>query len=132
MGKERPKRLYPYDDFEAEVRLYPASRGGRQTPVANGIRWDFEYRNFAFEDVKQWMIWPDFLHHDGTTRSSDEILPVDVAITSAFTVVRDKNRELVHRENLTVGTRFYLYEGPRRVGEGIVTKITGMFDPRPA
>ena len=34
-------RLYQHDDFEATIRVYRCSEGGRRTPAFNGIRWDF-------------------------------------------------------------------------------------------
>lgn len=117
------------DDFEATIRILRKNEGGRQTPPRNGIRWDICYSG---DDPKEtlWMVWPDFLDQAGESRPETEELPVDVPLRAKMLVLRDELRAEIHREKAKVGVRFYCHEGPRRVAEGVITKITHLFDER--
>ena len=42
-------------------------------------------------------------------------------------ILSDEFRKKVHRDKIAIGVKFYCHEGIRRMGEGIVTKITGLF-----
>lgn len=125
-------RLYPHDDFEATIRIYSAAEGGRRTPVLNGIRWDFAYA--ADEPpAALYMIWPDFYASaSGQYLPADEPLPVGAELSARMLVVMDEMRAEVHRGRIAPGVRFFCHEGGRRVAEGVVTRITGMFAPREA
>jgi hypothetical protein len=124
-----PDRLYAHDDFEATVRIFTAAEGGRRAPPYNGIRWDFAYADDA---PAEWlfMIWPDFFGADGRSLPTDQPLPVGVELSARMYVVDDEMRAEMHRGRIAPGVRFYCHEGSRRMAEGVVTRITGLFTPR--
>jgi translation elongation factor EF-Tu-like GTPase len=117
------------DDFEAVICILRSDEGGRKTPARNGIRWDFNYAEEAPSE-NLYMIWPDFVDENGISLRKDMNLPLGVGLRARMTIVVDEMRHRVHRARIKVGTRFYCCEGPRRVAEGQVTKITGLFDDR--
>ena len=124
------ERLYPTDDFEADIRIYSAAEGGRRSPAFNGIRWDFAYADQQPGNTL-YMIWPDFIGADGTSRSDQAPLPVGEPLSARMMIVVDEMREQIHRGRLAPGVRFYCHEGGKRVAEGVVTRVTGLFEPRP-
>lgn len=123
------KRFDGIDDFEASIRIMRADEGGRRTPVFNGIRWDFCY---AEDDPAAgiWMIHPDFYDATGESVAEQTALPIDEPIPARMFILVDELREEIHRRKLRVGGRFYCHEGSRRVAEGVVTRITGLFRER--
>lgn len=121
--------LCPHADFEAVVRIYSAAEGGRRTPVFAGIRWDFAYAEGQPPDTL-YMIWPDFLAAGGQSLPTDQPLPVGVELSARMTVVTDEMRAEVHRGRIAPGVRFFCHEGGRRVAEGVVARVTGLFTPR--
>jgi hypothetical protein len=123
------KRLYPTDDFEARIRIYSAAEGGRLTPPYNGIRWDFAYADEEPADTL-YMIWPDFVDQEGNSRSTDSPLPIGEELPARMRILVDEMREQVHRGRVASGVRFFCHEGSKRVAEGVVTRITGLFEPR--
>ena len=123
-------RLYPWDDFEATIRIYTAAEGGRRTSAFNGIRWDFVYAERQPPDTL-YMIWPDFFAAGGLSLPTDQPLPVGVELSARMSVVvMDEMRAEVHRGRIAPGVRFFCHEGGRRVAEGVVTRITGLFAAR--
>lgn len=130
-GRPIRDRLHPHDDFEATVRIYSTAEGGRRTPAFNGIRWDFAYAENHPPDTL-YMIWPDFFAANGQNLPSDQPLPVGVELCARMTVVVDEMRAEVHGGRIAPGVRFFCQEGGRRVAEGVVTRITGLFTPRPS
>lgn len=124
-----PDRLYPWDDFEAAIRIYSAEDGGRRTPAFNGIRWDFAYAEGQPPDAL-YMIWPDVYAAGGECLPTDQPLPVGVELSARMVVVVDEMRAEVHRGRVAPGARFFCHEGGRRVAEGVVTRVTGLFASR--
>jgi hypothetical protein len=124
------ERLYPTDDFEAAIRIYSTAEGGRLSPAFNGIRWDFAYAE-SQPSESLFMIWPDFLDLQGKSRTDDAPLPVGETLPARMLVVVDEMREQLHRRRIAPGVRFYCHEGKNRVAEGVVTRVTGLFEPRP-
>jgi hypothetical protein len=57
-------------------------------------------------------------------------LPVGVELSARMYVVADEMRAEMHRGRIAPGVRFYCHEGGRRMAEGVVTRITGLFTPR--
>ena len=125
-----PERILPTDDFEAVIRIYSTAEGGRQAPVFNGIRWDFAYAEQQPPGTL-YMIWPEFLDDASDSRPGDVPLAVGVELPARMMILVDEMREEVHRSRIAPGVRFYCHEGPRRVAEGVVTRVTGLFEPRP-
>ena len=126
-----PDNLLSCDDFEATIRIYSVAEGGRRTPVYNGIRWDFAYAEENPPDTL-YMIWPDFFAAGGRNLPTDQPLPVSVELSTRMGVVMDEMRAGLHRDRIAPGVRFFCHEGGRRVAEGVVTRITGLFSPRPS
>jgi hypothetical protein len=114
------------EDFEASIRIFSKAEGGRNTSVTNGIRWDFAYADDPSATL--YMIWPDFLDTEGCSRVDDLPLPVNTRLTARMYVIVDEMREAVHRSRITPGVRFFCHEGSRRVAEGTVTRVTGLFE----
>lgn len=122
-------RVETQHDFLATIRIYKKADGGRRTPALNGIRWDFAYADD--QDLPTlYMIWPDFITVSGQSLPADQPLPVDVELTARMRVVVDEMREEIHRNRIAPGVRFFCHEGDRRVAEGVVTAITGLYTPR--
>jgi translation elongation factor EF-Tu-like GTPase len=118
------------DDFEAVIRIYSTSEGGRMTPPFNGIRWDFAYaENQPVGEL--YMIHPDFYDSRGDSLPTDQPLPIGVEMFARMVVIMDEMREKIHRARIREGIRFYCHEGGKRVAEGRVTRITGLFNERP-
>lgn len=117
------------DDFEAKIRIMGHEEGGRLKPPFNGIRWDFCYAEDSPQDAL-WMIWPDFFDDSGDSLPKNLPLPVGVELSVRMTVLVDNMRAQVHRQRIKVGTQFFCHEGSKRVAEGQVTKITGLFYKR--
>jgi hypothetical protein len=118
-------RYHFSDDFEAKIRIFREDEGGRKSPAVNGIRWDLNYAE-ELPSVGLYMIHPDFLDEDGQSLHLDRALPVDKQLSARMYVIIDEMRSEVHRSRIKVGTQFYCCEGPRRVAEGEVTRITGL------
>ena len=45
-------------------------------------------------------------------------------------IVVDEMREQLHRARIAPGVRFFCHEGSKRVAEGVVTRITVLFQKR--
>jgi hypothetical protein len=118
------------DDFEAVIRIFTTSEGGRSTPAFNGIRWAFAYaENQPSSELYE--IFPDFFDETGNSLPTDKPLPVGRELPARMVVLFDEMREKLHRARIREGVRFYCHEGPKRVAEGKVIRITGLFDDRP-
>jgi translation elongation factor EF-Tu-like GTPase len=123
---------YQKDDFEARIRIFGVAEGGRRSPAFNGIRWDFAYVEGQRPPGTMHMIWTDFLDDSGNSRSDERPLPVGEELSARMTIIVDEMRDQVHRARIAPGVRFYCHEGGNRVAEGVVTRVTGLFEPRPA
>ena len=123
-------RLYVIpDDFEAVIRIFSETEGGRHTPPFNGFRWDFAYASDGVVD-QIYMIWPDFFPLSGDSLPTDTPLPIGVDLSARMTIVVAEMREQLHRARIEPGVEFYCYEGSKRVAIGRVTRITGLHDVR--
>ena len=124
------KRLYQVpDDFEAVIRIYSHEEGGRQTPPFNGLRWDFGYGDDP-PGSPIYVIWPDFFDEDGDSLPTDTPLSVGLELRARMTALSDETRAEVHRRRIKEGVKFFCHEGSKRVAEGQVTRITGLFRER--
>ena len=122
--------LYSFNDFEAIIRIFAAAEGGRNSSAFNGVRWDFGYADDP-PDSGIYAIHPDFFDEDGSSLPTDKPLPIGIELPARMIIVRNEMREKVHRSRISEGTKFYCQEGGRRVAEGKVTRITGLFkEPR--
>jgi hypothetical protein len=118
--------LYPVPaDFDANIRIFKEDEGGRKSAPFNGVRWDLNYAD-DLPTAALYMIWPDFVDDVGVSLPTDTALPIDTLLNARMHIVIDEMRSQLHRARLKIGTRFYCCEGPRRVAEGQVTRITGL------
>jgi hypothetical protein len=118
------------DDFEAMIRIFSTTEGGRMSAPFNGIRWDFAYaENQPVGEL--YMIYPDFYDVRGDSLPTDQPLPIGVEMPARMVVLMDEMREKLQRARIREGVRFYCHEGAKRVAEGRVTRITGLFNERP-
>src|ERR1700730_8307853 len=101
-------RLYPVDDFEAVIRIFPPDEGGRSSPAFNGIRWDFVYADQQATDGLH-MIWPDFVDTNALSLPADRPLPVGAPLPARMVIVVDEWRKK-HRIKIRAGIRFYCCE----------------------
>ena len=113
------------EDFQARIRIFTADEGGLGKPVFNGIRWDFSYMG---DEANLYMIWPDFFDDDGNSFTSENPLPVDEWLSARMYVVIPEMRAEIHQQKIREGIKFYCMEGPRRVAEGIVSRIVGLHE----
>lgn len=127
---EQPTNIYRWDDFVAEIRIFRSDEGGRKTPPFNGIRWDFAYSEDDISETGLFCIWPDFFDQNGVSLSTESPLNVDVVIPARMTIANLKLREQIHHNRIKEGVKFFCHEGGNRVAEGVVIKITGLFDSR--
>jgi len=124
------RRLYEgADDFEAVIRILSFSARGRMTPAFNGLRWDFAYADDPSAEL--YAIWPDFVDENGDSLPSKHLLPVDVLLKARMTIVSAEMRANFHQRRIKPGLRFFCHEGSKRVAEGQVVKLTGLYLPRP-
>ena len=75
------------------------------------------------------MIWPDFLGADGRSLPESLPLPVGVALPARMSIVADDLRAVFHWHRVAPGVRFFCHEGPKRVAEGTITRVTGLYRP---
>ena len=108
----------PSPDFRGRVSFISEKDGGRKTLVRQGYRPDLAYKNFV-EGL--FMIWPLFL--DASFHELPEHSEVPNASHADFTILSDELRNEVHRQNIRIGTEFWVCEGTRKVGEVVVTEI---------
>ena len=125
------KRLHRVaDDFEALIRIYSTAEGGRVSPAFNGVRWAFTYAENQPED-EIYDVFPDFFEENGDSLPTNKPLPVGRELPARMVVVSDEMRAKLHRTRIREGVRFFCQEGRKRVAEGRVTRITGLFNERP-
>jgi hypothetical protein len=111
-------------DFEADITIYSAEEAGRIAPARNGIRWDFRYASDDESDI--YMIWPVFITDDGELVSQD--IDLIGRYCARMYIVDDSMKEEIHRKRIKEGAKFYMVEGFRKVAEGIVTRILGLYN----
>lgn len=115
------------EDFQAKIRFFPLQEGGRR-PYPNGIRFDFKY---ADDETNLYMIHPDFFDSDGNSLSTEDMLPLDVWLNVRMYIVVAEMREKVHQLKIHEGVKFFCMDGSRRVAEGVVSKIVGLYGIHP-
>ena len=116
------KRLYRLPpDFLASITLRPGPR-----VFLNGIRPNFCYAEDP-DQVLQYMIWPDFIDSFGDSITADQPLVFGSPLDARMHIL-DRDFVAFHMTRLSGGTRFYCMDGPRIVGDGVVTDVV----PAPA
>jgi hypothetical protein len=111
-------------DFEADIS--PLGPETRKTHPFNGIRWDFCYADDLDDDGRPRqisMIWPEFVDETGASILGG--VPIEGRLHARMHIFVREAVEL-HRQRLTIGTKFYCAEGSRKVAEGIVTSLSPM------
>lgn len=90
-----------------------------------GYRSDLRYKG---DEEQNWVIWPIFLTNAGVPYEDSAEVPLDRPIEAAMVIIFDDSKVSVHRNRIKIGTEFYMCEGSLIVAEGVVTRITGLFD----
>ena len=114
------------EDFQARIRFFSLEEGGRRS-YPNGIRFDFKYTD---DEKNIYMIWPDFFDSKGNSLSIEEMLPLDIWLDARMYIVVPEMREKVHRLRIGEGIKFYCMDGHRRIAEGVVSKVIGLYATR--
>ena len=112
------KWVYAKPDFLARLRAIPQPITGLRSPLKQGLKLDLMYEG----DFNQaWMIHYALLDTEG------KLLPHMAEcygeVDAYFRVVNSELRATVHKQQLQLGTQFYVVVGSHKVAEGTVTKI---------
>ena len=122
MSTYEERRGHPAD-FLVDYRFYPAAEGGRPSAPGQYYRGDFMF----FEDAPDGAI--HMIHHEfldeGGVIFPEATSPVPERGGALMWIVSPRTRSLV-RGRVEVGVRYFIMEGSRRVGEGVVTAVLGM------
>jgi hypothetical protein len=111
-------------DFTSRYRFYTPEEGGRQHLPGQYYRGDFMYAEDSPQDGI-YMIHHEFTGEDGMVLP-EATLPIPRSGTARMWIVVPEIRGKVHCRRIAEGTRYYIMEGSRRVGEGVVTGILGL------
>jgi len=109
-------------DFEVRYRFLTPAEGGSRSPPRQHIRWDFLYEGDDPQRDGLFMIWPEFLDDEGNPRPEGEVPPEGLA--HMFILMPEMRP--THRRRITVGTRGFMVEGPKKVAECQVTRLLGL------
>ncbi len=112
-------------DFVVSYRLYPLTEGGRKVTYQH-LRCDFMYE--GDDPVKDgiFMIHPEFIDQDG--RPLSEELPVPLEGEATMWVLVPEMRVSIHCRRVTVGARGHFMEGPRKIGDVRIEKISALHE----
>ena len=111
-------------DFDVRYKLYTYEEGGRKATY-QGLRCDFLYSG---DDVRDgiYMIHPEFEDQTGKVIVDLET-PVSLTGTARMWIIISEMRDNTHKNRIKVGTKGYMMEGSRRIGEVEVIRIVGLF-----
>jgi hypothetical protein len=124
MRKSYQENMHRPPDFKVRYQFIPHIEGGRlQTPF-QGYRSDLHYEGEDIQKDGIYMIWPEFLHPDGSVILEDKT-HVPASGEAFMWIVREEMREY-HRTRATVGRRCWFMEGARKVAEAIVIEQLGL------
>ena len=125
MHEPYEKKLGHIHDFKVRYRLYRPEEGGRKTGVTyQGIRYDFAYSDYGTKDFNVHMIWPEFENENGEI-ITEHFEMVRETGTARMWIVVDHMRT-IHRDKIKIGTKGFLMEASRRMGECEVIEINGL------
>lgn len=104
-------------DFEAKIRFLIEKRVG--------CRPQFKYLD---DNAGDYDIWPiqAFTEED----EIGEGQPMPSECYARFYIINAQLRMDIHQKRIEPGLKFLMREGTQVIGEGEVTKILGLFDPR--
>jgi hypothetical protein len=129
MHEPYEKKLGRIHDFKVKYRLYKPDEGGRKTGVTyQGIRYDFAYEDYGTKDFNLYMIWPEFENENGVVITEDFEIVREIG-TARMWIVTDDMRT-VHRDKIKIGTKGFMMEASRRMGECEVIEIDGLITNR--
>jgi len=111
-------------DFEVCYRFLSRLEGGRKMSPHQHTRWDFLYEGDDPKTNGISMIWPEFISPSGAILPEGEI-PIDGK--ALMFIVTAEGRPF-HKQRITIGTRGFFVEGPRKVAECQVVAILGLSD----
>jgi hypothetical protein len=108
-------------DFEVAYRFYTMEKGGRKTLPGQYYRADFMYSEDKPEDGI-YMIWHEFTDANGNVLPEDNN-PVPISGKAKMWIAVPEMREKIHCKRIKIGTKYFIMEGSRKVGEGEVVNI---------
>lgn len=113
-------------DFRVSYRYYSFEEGGRWSPVYQGIRNDFWYKNDGNLKGSLYMIWPEFEDTSGNVILCKSE-PIALSGTARMWIA---NSSLIqyHKEYLTLGMSGYFQEGGKRTAECTVIELINLDD----
>ncbi len=112
-------------DFEVCYRMYSPEEGGRKSgPPWQHYRCDWSYEGDDVQNSGLYMIHPEFLGESGEVLPEGQAVPMS-GVASMWVVVPEM-RATVHRARIHAGVKGYFMEGPRRVGEAVVTRVIAL------
>ncbi len=101
------QRVFENPHIKADIRYLSTFEGGRETPIHSGYRGQFHYEN----ESPAWDAPQEFI-------DKDTVMPGERVTVHLKFMSPSK-----HINRLKVGLKFYVKEGARIVGSGIVTVI---------
>jgi hypothetical protein len=110
-------------DVIAQYRFYTPEEGGRSSSPQQYYRGDFMYATDSIKDGI-YMIYHEFIDSFGNVLPIDTF-PVSIEGAAYLRILNPKMR-VIHRDRLCVGIEYFIMEGSRKVGKGIVTAIVGL------
>ena len=118
------KRQHP-QDFDVKYRFFTPDEGGRKSLPFQGYRCDFAYAGDDISKTGIYMIHPEFEDENGHVFLEDD-KAVALTGTARMWILIPEMRECVHKHRIKVGTKGFLMEGSRKVGEIEVIRIVGL------
>lgn len=111
-------------DFDVKYKLYSEEKGGRKVTF-QGLRCDFSYEGDDISKDGIYMIYPEFEDENGDV-ILDMNKPIQLVCTARMWIVIPEMRNDIHKSRIEVGTKGYMMEGSRKIGEVEVIRIVGL------
>ncbi|MFN8853767.1 MAG: hypothetical protein ACK5XS_12225 [Armatimonadota bacterium] len=125
MPTQEPNEGGVYSHFIGSLRFLSEEEGGRINPPFQGYFPQFKYKNQV--ELSDWLVKPWFFDQSGQYYERGDLVPLEVS--ASFYILDPELRVSVHQKICQVGVEFVLREGSRITAHGVVTKVTGLFDP---
>lgn len=125
MPAKEPNEGGVYSHFIGSLRFLSEEEGGRINPPFQGYFPQFKYKNQV--ELNDWLVKPWFFDQSGQYYERGDRVPLEV--NASFYILDPELRVSVHQKICQVGVEFVLREVSRITAHGVVTKVTGLFDP---
>ncbi|NGZ04456.1 MAG: hypothetical protein CV090_15550 [Nitrospira sp. WS238] len=116
----------PIQDFDIRYQFLTEQEGGRTSGLPfQGYRCDWAYDGDDINETGLWMIWPFFEDERGCLVEMGK--RVSMEGIARLVVVNPAMWKEVHSRRINIGVKGYLMEGRKRVAEGEVIRVTGLY-----